>query len=84
MKTFDDLLLDYWFEDFEDFKNALEKSDREWENSLFFWNAIWLLEDLYNEFYIDSRVELKRLQKENIKLKEQLEWIRTVLNLNQL
>lgn len=84
MKTFDDLLLDYWFEDFEDFKNALEKSDREWENSLFFWNAICLLEELYNEFYIDSRVELKRLQKENIKLKEQLEWIRAVLNLNQL
>lgn len=84
MKTFDDLLLDYWFEDFEDFKNALEKSDREWENSLFFCNAIYLLEELYNEFYIDSRVELKRLQKENIKLKEQLEWIRTILNLNQL
>lgn len=84
MKTFDDLLLDYWFEDFEDFKNALEKSDREWENSLFFCNAIYLLEELYNEFYIDSWVELKRLQKENIKLKEQLEWIRTILNLNQL
>lgn len=49
MKTFDDLLLDYWFEDFKDFKNALEKSDREWENSLFFWNAIWLLEDLYGQ-----------------------------------
>ena len=83
MKTFDDLLLDYWFEDFEDFKNALEKSDREWENSLFFWNAIWLLEDLYNEFYIDSRVELKRLQKENKKLNETLEWIKTFLTFNQ-
>jgi hypothetical protein len=84
MKTFDDLLLDYWFEDFEDFKNVLEKSDREWENSLFFWNAIWLLEDLYNEFYIDSRVELKRLQKENKKLNETLEWIKTLLTFNQL
>lgn len=73
MKTFDDLLLDYWFEDFEDFKNILEKSDREWENSLFFWNAICLLEDLYNEFYIDSRVELKRLQRENENLKAQIE-----------
>jgi hypothetical protein len=32
-----------------------------------------LLEDLYNEFYIDSRVELKRLQKENENLKAQIE-----------
>jgi hypothetical protein len=84
MKTFDDLLLDYWFEDFEDFKNVLEKSDREGENSLFFWNAIWLLEDLYNEFHIDSRAELERLQKENKKLNETLEWIKTLLTFNQL
>lgn len=82
MKTFDDLLLDYWFEDFKDFKNILEKSDREWENSLFFWNAIWLLEDLYNEFYIDSRVELKRLQKENENLKAQIKEAKEYLHSN--
>ena len=47
MKTFKDLLLDYWFESFEEFINILEKSDREWENNLFFKNGIDLIKELF-------------------------------------
>lgn len=55
------LLNDYWFESLKELLDIIEHWEREWENSLFFWNAIWFIQEL---FFLSCNLEWQLQQKE--------------------